>query len=173
MNISDLINNVKTNKQIDKVQNVLGLYSLTRDINLMIGELFLLSEDEDFLYFFEKYDDFENINDINIEDFPIEKLMVESLRIYNIIKDDKFDITKNVVFPEHYSSQEKIDELKENIISAFIKCFETELEELKQIKNTKLKEFKISFLNKKMQKFISVEAYENAALIRDQIKELT
>jgi len=175
---SQLFENNKASRKLEKIQNVIGAYSLAKDIYFMINEPFFFSEDVDVIEFFDKYKDLENIEDMEINDFPIEKLFLEVYSLYKKIKENKInlniDISKlpiEIANIDSFSSEEIEDIIKD----AFIKCYEVEIKK-SDFKNKKLKKLRydliINNLNKKMEEYIKKEEYEQAAIIRDEIKEL-
>lgn len=175
---SQLFENNKTTRKLEKIQNVIGAYSLAKDIYAMINEPFFFSENDDVIKFFDKYEELENIEDMKIEDFPIEKLFIEIYSLYEGIKNNKIKININISkLPVEIANIDSFtpEEIEDIIKDAFIKCYESEIKK-SDFKNKKLKKLKydliVNNLKEKMENHVKKEEYEEAAIIRDEIKEL-
>jgi hypothetical protein len=149
----------------------MGIYALARDIYILIDEKFSISNDKEIDSFLDKYSNLYDINEVNLNDFPTEKLFIETYSLYKRIKENKVQIT-----PERLNKTNlKVDneKLEEQIVTAikdtFIKYYEIELDNFDDIKSPKLLEIKIEMLNFKMERYVKREKYEKAAQIRDEI----
>jgi UvrB/uvrC motif len=174
----DLFENRKYSRKIEKIQNVMGLYSLARSICAMNNEPFAFEDDKDVVEFFGKYEELKTIEDFNINDFPIERLFVEVIPLYKKIKNKKLELNIdifNIPFDLNNIDSQLPEEIEDTIKEVFVKCFESELKNI-DTKNKKLKKIKynlvIDNLTSQMEEYVQKEEYEQAAIIRDEIKDL-
>jgi len=177
MNLFDLFENNKYVEELERLQNIITLYALNRDLCNMNNEEFILKNDEDIDYFFDKYDTFENVSDIDINDFPLEKLFLASISIYKKIKNGNYSIDiESLHLPFLDNDSEMKDQISETLSDTYVTIFEKEIAKLKYVKDEKLKKFiydyQINKLKSKLQECIDKEEYEKAAEIRDEINEL-
>jgi hypothetical protein len=175
MNIFNLFENNKDIKKVERIRNIITLYALNKDLHLMNNDSFSLKEDEDINAFFEKYQSFDNVEEIDIEDFPIEKLFLFSIPVYEKLKSGEFEINiDNIPFVNDDFMK---DDISESLSNTYIDTFEKELIKLDNIENDTLKEYKhnyqIKHLKDLMDEYIRTEEYEKAAEIRDEINSLS
>ena len=156
----------------------MGLYALARDIFAMNNKPFPFKDSEEVVKFFNKYEDFKSLDDFNINDFPTERLFVEVIPIYTKIKNNILDLNLDIFdlpFDLTNVDPELPDQFEDSIKDVFVKCFETELRSM-DINDDELKKVKydllIDELTTKMDEYVQKEEFEQAAIIRDEIKEL-
>ena len=98
---------------------------------------------------------------------PIDGLMIDAFKIYHKLKEteDKVnEVLDNVNLP-FFSKDAMINETKK-----YEKVFEDLLENYKY-DDPEIRGIQKGFLGEKMKEYIAVEDYENAARVRDMIKE--
>jgi protein-arginine kinase activator protein McsA len=135
---------------------------------------FPLTEDKSFSDFFEKYDNFISLYEIDIKDFPIEKLLKFSIELYEMIQNDELNLqVEKLDFPFKIDEDEIKGEIEKTIKDTFIDIFEEEIKN-DEIKDKTLTNYRkdiiIKGLEEEMDEFVLNEEYEKAAKIRDEIK---
>lgn len=160
----------------ERIKNLLTLYALNKDIHTINEMFFPLSEEEEFIYFFEKYREGTNLYEIDIRDFPIEKLLIFCIEIYEKIRNDEIRINvEKLDFPFELDKKGMELEIKKTIKETYINAF---LEEIKRddLQDEFLLKYKnqiiVSQLEEKMYEYSKKEEYEKAAEIRDEIKKI-
>lgn len=175
MDIFKLFSNNRDSREMERTRNIIILYVLNKDIYKQNDIKYSLKEDEEIKIFFEKYQDFTNLDEINIDDFPIEKLFVHSIDIYEKLKSGEYELDLDGI-PFISNNEEMMDRVSESLTNTYIDIFEKELESLEDIQDKELKDYKNNYqfviLNELMNKYVETEEYEKAAEIRDKINEL-
>jgi DNA-directed RNA polymerase beta' subunit len=164
----------------EHISDIIMLFQITKDMYTLSGR-----EKE---FHFEKYKDFFGRTlvsfffdvKINLNDFPLESLLIKSWKIYQEIKEDKFRFNakaleelKNIELP--FTDLTGYNLKNTELGNSYIKVYDKIIQYYDNYEDENLNIIRryteIDIMNEELNKFVNTEEFEKAAEMRDKIKE--